>query len=418
MKIKATLENSAQAETSQPIRVCVVSPLYHPSLGGLGRQAQLLSERLSKKGAIAFVIARRMKGMPPANFLPSVKVYRAWSIKPYLHNFETLRPINLMVSLTFSISCGILLWKKRRDFDLVHFHGASLPLIWNLILLKVLGKKVVAKVAAAKLGIEAGSLKGRYLGIGSLLASLLRWTDAYVATTAEIEEGLKQDGVLPEQINRISNFIDSASFAPAAADEMDVLRARVGFDNHRIILYSGRFIERKGIDVLLQAWHTLRNDFHNARLVFLGDGPLLPEMKSLSKELALEDSVDFRGHVPTIKTLLQAADIFVLPSLQEGMPNALLEAMACGLPPVATRIGGVEDIVSDGENGLLVEPGDVDSLAGGLRRLLADESLTAAIAARAYQTIRDSYTLESTVPHYLALYRKLLTANPRIGERT
>lgn len=393
-------------------RVCVVSPLYHPSLGGLGRQAQLLSERLAGEGAVAFVIARRMKGMPAAEFSPRLRVHRAWSIKPYLHNFEKVRPTNFLVSLTFSISCGLMLWRRRRDYDLVHFHGASLPLIFNLPLLILLRKKVVAKVAAAKLGIEAGSLRGRYLGLGSLLARLLRRVDAFVATTAEIAEGLGQDGVPPERIRRIANFIDTAVFFPSPAEEQAALKSRAGFGSRRTVLFSGRFIERKGIDVLLRAWRELHGEFPDALLVLLGEGPLLPSMKSLATELKLGTAVEFRGHIPAIGDLLRAADIFVLPSYQEGMPNSLLEAMACGLPPVATRIGGVEDIVKDGENGLLAAPGDAAGLAAGLRRLLADEALTRKLAARAQQTIRDSYTLESTSPRYLALYRELLGKKP------
>ena len=151
------------------IRVCVVSPLYHPSLGGLGRQAQLLTERLAAEGLNIFVIARRMKGMPQATYSPAVKVYRAWSIKPYLHNFEEVRLINILVSLTFSLSCALLLFQKRREYDVVHFHGASLTLFFNLPILKIFGKKVIAKVAAAKVGTEAGSLKGHYFGIGNLI---------------------------------------------------------------------------------------------------------------------------------------------------------------------------------------------------------------------------------------------------------
>jgi glycosyltransferase involved in cell wall biosynthesis len=400
--------SAGRAGSEHPCRVCVVSPLYHPSLGGLGRQAQLLSERLAREGAVAFVIARRMKGMPAADFCPALKVYRAWSVKPDLHNFETVRPVNVLVSLTFSISCALLLWRKRRDYDLVHFHGASLPLIVNLPLLKILGKKVVAKVASAKLGIEAGSLRGRYLGMGTLPALLMRRVDAFVATTAEIEEGLRDDGVAPDRIRRISNFIDPDAFFPPGEGERPHLKRVAGFGALRTVLFSGRFIERKGIDFLLRAWKNLEDDFPDARLVLLGEGPLLPEMKRLASELGIEGSVEFRGHVPVVRDLLRAADIFVLPSLQEGMPNSLLEAMACGLPPVGTRIGGVEDIVTDGENGVLVEAGDAAGLAAGLRRLLADDDLTRHMAARARQTIRDFYTLDSTAPRYLELYRGLV----------
>ena len=397
------------------MRVCVVSPLYHPTLGGLGRQAQLLSERLAAEGVVAFVIARRMKGMPAAEFKPDLRVYRAWSIKPYLHNFEAVKLENILISLTFSLSCAWLLLWKRKEYDIVHFHGASLPLFINLFLLKLFRKKIVAKVAAAKVGTEAGSLSGRYLGLGNLLTRFIRKVDAFIATTGEIEQGLLADGIAPARIQRISNFIDLESLSPACTHLSDKSEYITGTTGVRQVAFSGRFVERKGVAFLLHAWAKLHKDFPEARLVLYGEGPLLPSMRELAGKLDLGTSVVFQGHVDNVTEYLAAADIFVLPSLQEGMPNALLEAMACGLPPVATRIGGVEDIVIDGENGVLVDPGNGASLAEGLRRLLADEELKSTIAIKAQKTIYDFYSLENTVPRYLALYKRLLTEDGEKG---
>lgn len=389
-------------------RICVVSPLYHPSLGGLGRQAQLLTERLAEDGGEVFVIARRMKGMPYAVFSNKVKVYRAWSIKPYLHNFEEVRLINILVSLTFSISCALLLFQKRREYDIVHFHGASLPLFINLPLLKLLKKKVVAKIASAKLGIEAGSLKGRYFGIGNLIIKFLQTVDAFIATTAEIEDGLKKDGFTAAKINRIPNFVDFSLFMPSSSDLKGKTRAVLGLRSNQLVTFSGRFIQRKGIDFLLKAWKDVIKDIPDAKLILLGDGPLFSDMKSLAAELGISGSVDFRGHVHNIADFLQATDIFVLPSLQEGMPNSLLEAMACGLPVVATRIGGVVDIVKDGGNGILIEPADTQGLADRIVRLLNDSEFARKIACNAFQTIKNSYSIDSIARRYIELYKQLL----------
>jgi glycosyltransferase involved in cell wall biosynthesis len=350
--------------------------------------------------------------MPPAEFKPGLKVFRAWSIRPERHNFEAVRVENILISLSFSLSCAFLLLWKREEYDIVHFHGASLPLFVNLPLLKLLRKKVVAKVAAAKVGTEAGSLRGRYAGLGNLLAHVLSQVDAFVATTGEIEEGLRHDGISPCRIERISNFIDFSTLFSTTERERVLAKERKGATAPRQVAFSGRFVERKGIAFLLKAWVTLIREFPEARLILFGDGPLLPTMKAMAVELGINSSVEFPGHINQVTDALLTADIFVLPSLQEGMPNSLLEAMACGLPPVATRIGGVEDIVTDGENGVLVEPGDAASLATGLRRLLADKDLSLAIAARAGQSIHDLYSIDSVLPKYLALYQRLLAEKP------
>jgi len=388
--------------------MCIVSPLYHPSLGGLGRQAQLLTERIAREGLPVFVIARRMKGMPDADFAPDVKVYRAWSAKPFLHNFEQVSMLNILISLTFAISCAILLIRYRKKYHIVHFHGASLPLFVNLPLLKIMGKRVVAKIAAAGVGTEAGSLRGRHFGLGNSIIRELQMVDSFVATTAEIKEGLLRDGFPEEKIRRITNFIDMSEFRPVPGSEKEKLRNALGLGDHPTVIFSGRFIERKGVTFLLDAWRDIAVTFPNARLILLGSGPLLDEMRRKALQLEIADAVQFRGHVHEIADFLRAADIFVLPSLQEGMPNSLLEAMACGLPPVATRIGGVVDIIRNGENGVLVEAGDGKALTAGLRRLLADKKFTDDIAENALRTIQDMFSLDSIISQYLELYQKML----------
>lgn len=393
---------------SSNAKVCVISPLYHPSLGGLGRQAQLLTERLAEKGVRLFVIARRMKGMPQAVFSHDVKVYRAWSIKPYLHNFEEVTLVNILVSLTFSISCGFLLFRKRKDYDIVHFHGASLPFFINLPLLKIMKKKVVAKIASARLGIEPGSLKGRYYGLGNLIIKLLRKADVFIATTGEIEEGLLQENFPKPKINRIPNFVDFRLFSPASLDIKNKIKTKLEFGNAAVVTFSGgQFIPCKGLNFLIEAWRDVINVFSDARLLLLGNGPTMEDMKKLAMTLGIADSVEFCGRVSQITDYLHATDVFVLPSLQEGMPNSLLEAMACGLPVVATRIGGVVDIVKDGENGILVEAGDSKSLARGIIRLLNDREFAGHIASNAFQTIKNFYSLDSIAPKYVELYRRL-----------
>ncbi len=391
------------------IRLCVVSPLYHSSLGGLGRQAKLLTERLAKEDDIElFVIARRMKGMPPDDFSPEVKVFRAWSIKPYKHTYERFSITNLLISLTFTLSCAFFLVKLRRQYDIVHFHGASLPLFLNYVLLRFMKKKIIAKVAAANIGTEAGSLKGRYYGGGNLVIRLIKNIDAFIAISEEIKEGLIKDGFPEDRIVRISNFIDTGKFDKLSSEERMYKKAKLLSEDKICILFSGRFIKRKGVEYLLEAWKAVSGKFGNARLYLLGNGPLFEDMKGLANMLSISDKVVFKGHINNVVDYLNASDIFVLPSLQEGMPNALLEAMACGLPPVATRIGGVEDIIQDEYNGILVKPEDAYDLAEGIIRLIEDEELRKRISENAYRTIKKNYSLESVVPKYIKLYRELL----------
>jgi glycosyltransferase involved in cell wall biosynthesis len=385
-------------------RVCVVSALYHPDLGGLGRQAQLLSERLREEGVELFVIARKMKIEGTSTFSPNVEVVRVPSLFPKHHILEEISLKNVLISVVFSLGCLGVLIQRRKSYDLVHFHGASIPLFVALPFLKCMGKKVVAKVAAANLGTEAGSLSGKYWIIGTLLTRMVRKVDAYVAISQEIREGLLSDGVPPGRIHRIDNFVDLSLFHPPAEGERDCLKRKLGFTGNLLVLYSGRLVPRKGLEDLLGAWKEVVEDFPDARLVVLGDGPLLSSLKRLAATAGVSETVCFIGRVVNVQEILRAGDIFTLPSLQEGMPNALLEAMACGLPVVATRIGGVTDVIKDGKEGILVPPSHPAGIQAALRKILSNAVLRESFGSNAVRTILDRYGLESRLESYKSLY--------------
>jgi len=388
-------------------RVCVVSALYHPDLGGLGRQAQLLSERLRKEGVELFVIARKMEAEGRAVFSPSVEVVRVPSLFPKHHILEEISIKNILISGIFSIGCLYVLIRRRKSYDLVHFHGASVPLFVSLPFLGWMGKKVVAKVAAANLGTEAGSLSGRYWGIGNLLARLVRRVGAFIAISDEIREGLLRDGVPAVRIHSIPNFIEPAIFHPAGPGEKERLKEGFGYAAKILVLCAGRLVPRKGIEYLLEAWRDIVTGFPDARLLLLGDGPLHQSLKANSGRLGIDGTARFAGRVDNVPEYLRAADLFVLPSLQEGLPNALLEAMASGAPIVATRIGGVVDIADDGVDALLVTPGDPMGLAGAMGAMLGNNALRERLSAAAVRKIADAYCLESRVERYKNLYASL-----------
>lgn len=394
-------------------RVCVVSPLYHPNLGGLGRQAQLLTERLRRAGVDLFVIARKMTlddGVPSSS---EVEVIRVPSLYPRWHILEEISVKNVMISLVFSFGCLRALVRHRKRYDIVHFHGASLPLIFSLPFLGRMEKKVVAKVAAANLGTEAGSFSGRYWFLGTLLARLVRRVDAFVAISEEIRKGLRADGVAPERIHRIDNFIDTSLFCPPGPKEKDRLKNELGYAGKMLVLYAGRLVTRKGVEHLLKAWKGLAAEHPDARLLLLGDGPLLGSLAERAEHLGITDTVCFAGRVRDVPRYLRAADLFVLPSVQEGMPNSMLEAMACGLPAVATRIGGVVDVVGERECAWLVEPGKWESLREGMSKMLAEKDFRDRLSVTALETIREKYSLESRVNRYLELYQScMVQPNP------
>jgi glycosyltransferase involved in cell wall biosynthesis len=374
----------------------------------VGRQALALTEKLESLGVKVFVIARKMKGTPECNLSRRVPVYRAWAFRPHVHILEEMTFLNLITSLSFCLSTAIMLFRKRKEYDIVHFHGASLPLITNILPLKLYRKKVLAKVAAAKLGTEAGSLQGKYFFLGKILIWMLKKVDCFVAISEEIKDGLLNDGFNQAKITRIPNFIDQNLFHPSGKESGDQIRKKLGFTDGKIVTFSGRLVERKGIGVLLEAWRKIIQDRKDVLLIILGSGPLEKKLKNQSGLLGIEKNVKFCGFVNNITNYLAATDIFVFPSFQEGFPNSVLEAMACGLPVIATGIGGIVDVIKDEENGLLVEPGDVNQLADALKRLLSDNDYASALGEKALNTARENYGINVIANRYVELYTELM----------
>lgn len=163
---------------------------------------------------------------------------------------------------------------------------------------------------------------------------------------------------------------------------------------------------QKGIDILLRALALIPDRF--GRAIVVGDGPARHGLEQLSRELGLADRVEFRGASRQVPELLADARLFVLSSRYEGMPNALLEAMAQGLPAVATAVGGVAEVMTDGEAGVIVPPEDPAALAGAIAGLLSDDQRAARLGQAARARIQERFTVAAHVDRLLAVYREVL----------
>jgi glycosyltransferase involved in cell wall biosynthesis len=175
-----------------------------------------------------------------------------------------------------------------------------------------------------------------------------------------------------------------------------------------VALFVGRLAPEKGIKFLLKAWKDVLKEFPQAQLLILGEGSEKENLLAQTQRLNLSESVEFKGVIKDISSFLAAADIFVLPSLAEGMPVALLEAMAWGLSAIASRVSGTVEVITSGKNGILVEPGDVPGLSRAIINLLADAELRRRISGAARKRVKESFSLEKMVESHLQLYREML----------
>ena len=230
-----------------------------------------------------------------------------------------------------------------------------------------------------------------------------RWTDrlvdVHVANSQAVATQMQvRDRIAPARIRVIYGGVDTARFAPAgdgAAKEIDIV--------------SVTRIERyKGVFDLLEAVALLVPERPSLRCVIVGDGSERSALERRCRELRLESVVSMVGYRTDVNDLLRASRIFVLPSHEEGLPNAVMEAMACGLPVVATAVGGTTELVVDRSTGRLTPVRDPDQLAKGLRSYLADDSLARSDGAAGCLRARQRFSVQRSVADYTSLYDELV----------
>lgn len=220
----------------------------------------------------------------------------------------------------------------------------------------------------------------------------------------ELEE---KRGVAREKIFVQHNAITAGR--EVGADEVRRLRERLGLrEGERVVLTVGRLSREKAQANLVRAFARLARADASARLVIVGDGPERGRLEQLSSESGTQGRVVFAGQTNDVAPFYAAADVFALPSHSEGSPYALLEAMAAGVPVAATCVGGVPEIVSDGESALLVTAGDEEALAGALSRLLSDARLARALAAKASALAATRHAPETFLRSLTRLYGEVV----------
>jgi glycosyltransferase involved in cell wall biosynthesis len=226
---------------------------------------------------------------------------------------------------------------------------------------------------------------------------LLRHADCLVTLCSQAYAEAQAQGFADTRITVIPNGVDADRFKPQPSH---------GFQRKRIV-YVGSLAATKGVDILIDALYSLRQEQPEIVLEIFGSGPEENQLKEKSATLGLADAVRFYGTVPDIEHHLDTPCIVVQPSLSEGMSNVILEAMAAGLPVVATRTGAAPEIIQDAVNGLLVDVGSAEQIHDAIARLLADEGFAHRIGMQARASIESRYSIDIVAGHYLSLYRSL-----------
>lgn len=236
----------------------------------------------------------------------------------------------------------------------------------------------------------------------------LKHASRVVTVSEAFARDLQGLGVARNRISVLHNSIDVSRAADINDGEVRDLRMRLKIaDDERVVLAVGRMSREKGHADLIAALDHLRRLYPEMRVrtVIVGSGPEQPRIESAIDSFGLCGQVIFAGQVPDVRPFYGMADVLALPSHSEGSPNVLLEAMAAGLPVVATNVGGVPEIVTDNETGLLVEASDARGLARAIGNILVETELARGLACRARRHVGEHHSPESRLARLLEIYR-------------
>jgi len=374
-------------------------PSFYPLVGGAEQQASQLARKLIDKGLKIFIVTRRLKETSKFEVINGVPVYRTF------YKWHTL---------SFLLSAFFFLIRKRNGYDILHVHTMYSPAVLACALKIILKKKVIVKVRRT----GSGALFNR-LFVNSLdkwrFKFLIHYVDCFIAVNREAEKTLVSMGIPRDRIKWILNGVDKNLFKPANKEEEEYLKKITGIKGDPIIAFVGRLISRKRVGLLINILPIIKKHFSKTVLLVIGEGSERKKCEELAKEKRVFEDIIFAGHCGQEKLLnfLKVSDLFVLPSRSEGIPNALLEAMAVGLPIVASRINGIIDLISDGYNGLLFAPTEENDLLEKVFTLLENEKFRTEIAGKARETVENRFSFEIIKQQYADLYDHLTKSSQK-----
>jgi glycosyltransferase involved in cell wall biosynthesis len=291
---------------------------------------------------------------------------------------------------------------RCNGIDVIHTHGYKADLYGHAAA-RLEGKPVVA---TCHNWLAGGPVLAAYNFLDRII---LRHFDAVSAVSQGVADKLVSFGVRREGISLIPNGVDLRGFDAGLQAAQRPPQPR----KEQVIGIVARLDLQKGFECLLRALRRLRDTFPGLRLLVVGEGPDRAAIESLVTEHGLNDVVTLAGQQSDMPAIYASMDIFVLPSLNEGLPMTLLEAMAASLPVVATRVGAVPTVIRDGETGLVIEPADESALVRAITALLANPELCRRLARGARAHVAQNYTAAAMIQRYRELYQVVFSRRAR-----
>ncbi len=388
------------------MKILMLTWEYPPRIvGGIARVVHDLSKRLIKDGhEVTVVTYRDNAGVPEYENDKGVNVYRVDNYMIHPNNF-----IDWIMQLNFNlIAKATEIINKEGGFDVIHAHdwlvtyaAKSLKNAYDI--------PIVATIHATEAGRNSGIHDDTQRYINDT-----EWLLTYEATEVIVNSNfMKNDlqrlfGLPYDKINVIPNGINLNNFTGIERDYD--FRRQYAMDNEKIILYVGRLVYEKGIQHLIAAMPKILSNYHDAKLVIAGKGGMIDELKAETSSLGLDNKVYFTGYMDSkkVQKMYKCADVAVFPSTYEPFGIVALEAMLAGVPTVVSDVGGLDEIVTHGVDGMKSYAGNSNSIADSVTALLYDHQLATNISKKARQKVKEQFNWEKIAQDTHFTYEKAI----------
>ncbi len=373
----------------------------YPTYGGSGAVATELGMELSKRGhEVHFITYAHPFRLP--RFMERV----------YFHEVEVAR-YPLFEYAPYSLALAAMMHEVtiREGLDLLHVHYAIPHATSAWIAKEMLGSGHGLRIITTLHGTDI-TLVGQERSFGEITRFSIAKSDGLTAVSGYLrDETVRHFGVADDDIQVIPNFVDpkvySRATSPCARDAL----LRPG---EKLVMHISNFRPVKRVKDVVRIFHRLQREIPS-RLVLVGDGPDRPEAAHEAETLGIADRVIFLGKQDSVAELLACADLFLLPSASESFGLVALEAMAAGVPVVASDTGGLPEVVVNGETGFLAPVGDVEAMADAGAAVLADDAAWTKVSEAARARASERFGVDRVVPEYEQFYQKILMSDGAAG---
>jgi N-acetyl-alpha-D-glucosaminyl L-malate synthase BshA len=371
----------------------------YASVGGSGIIATELGKTLASRGH-------------DVHILSSDTPVRLGEFQPGLtfHRVETPSyPLFREPQYVLSLSNKIVQVARNEQLEIIHAHYAIPHAAAAYLSRQILRESCAGCVPAVITTLHGTdiTLLGSDRSYTETVAFCIGQSDGVTAVSESLKVDTYRELAITKDIRVIPNFLDCPEHTRVNAEP---LRKRlIGDSNAKVLIHVSNFRPVKRVTAVIEVFERVCREL-SAHLLMVGDGPDLDRAARLAKDRGLEGQVHFLGEQDRVRPLLSIADVFLLPSEKESFGLAALEAMACEVPVVASRVGGLPEVIDHGRTGFLHPPQDLDGMAASAIALLTDAHLHRQVARAALETVRTKFCHEKIVPLYEGFYEEILGA--------